>query len=152
VSTDTAAVLAMCDEVDASLARADKTQGAVDRLNGDVGRLHINVTVAEQAKSRALARADEAEVALTEEIANRDRAQDALLDASTAMGGPEWTSDHDLHAIVPQMCADLWTRAEEAEAQRDAVREALAEAVVFTDRRGEWGLRDKLRRAIGDES
>ena len=90
------AALAMCDEI--------------DRLRADVEHLQAE-------RDAAIARAEEAESATLEEIANRDRAQDALLDASTAMGGPEWTSDHDLHAIVPQMCADLRARAEEAEAQ-----------------------------------
>ena len=62
-------------------------------------------------------------------LQERDRAQDALLEASEAMGGPEWCAkippeeppdSGDLHRDVPELCRNLVDRLKEAE--KDAER------------------------------
>jgi len=66
-------------------------------------------------------RLTEADADLDQALQQRDRAQDALLEASDAMGGPEWCvkippepapDSGDLHEDVPELCRRLMTEVE----------------------------------------
>ncbi len=88
-------------------------------------------------------RADKEEREHDATMGERDRMSDALLDASMAMGGPEWCGrlppqeppeSGDLVLDVPVLCKEIVSRAEQAESERAALAKELAAArALFVD-------------------